>query len=177
MPRDGPARSLSKSRHDCAVVGQTGPVMHPRPDVRCSDGLIMDLFPQPGTTGFLILCVGIYFVMVNAVTRLLCRQDRRWREAQKPGIEGPIFMVLALIGGWPAMKYELWFEGNRAGGGATAWVVTLVATAYVGAYAVLVLPGQLPDMTPGEMLSYVIQGGEGDRAARLPRRFGPGADD
>ncbi|MCT8331377.1 hypothetical protein [Albidovulum sediminis] len=137
----------------------------------------MDYFPQPGTTGFLILCVGIYLLMINAVTRLLCRQDKIWREAQKPGIEAPIFMVLALMGGWPAMKYELWFEGNRAGGNATAWIVTLVATAYVGGYAVLVLPGQLPDMTAGEMLSYLIQGGEGDRAARLPRRFGPGADD
>ncbi len=136
----------------------------------------MDYLPRPGTVEFLILCVGLYLVAVNALTLMLCRLDRRWRDEGKPGIEGLTLVVLALMGGWPALKYALWFEGNRAGGRAASWAVTLVATAQIAGAGAVVLPGRIPDMTAGEMLAYLVQGGPQAEEKSLPRRFGPGSE-
>ena len=137
---------------------------------------MMDMVPMPGSTGFLILCLGLYLAMVNALTLYLCRLDRRLDAEGRAGIPGWLFVLLAVLGGWPAMKYELWFEANRAGGMAVAWAVTVVAAVQVVTAGAIYLPGRLPDMTVGEMLTQLMQGKSKDDKPALPRRFGPGAD-
>ncbi|MCO5127535.1 MAG: hypothetical protein M9957_09755 [Rhodobacteraceae bacterium] len=135
----------------------------------------MDYLPRPGTVEFLILCAGLYLVAVNALTLMLCRLDRRWRDEGKPGIEGLTLVVLALMGGWPALGYALWFR-ETAPVARCILAVTFVATAQIAGAGAVVLPGRIPDMTAGEMLAYLVQGGPQAEEKSLPRRFGPGSE-
>lgn len=131
--------------------------------------------PVPGTTGFLLLCILVWLLLVTKLTAVVCRWDMRSVKARKPGISAVTLAVLSLLGGWPGYKKVQWLDAHRAGGPVAAWVATLAGLLYVGLAVWPFVPGQMPDMTPGEMLTYLIHGQSGVDDARLPTRFGPGS--
>jgi len=136
---------------------------------------MLDELPLPGTPGFLALCLAVWLIAVTLVTYWACKSDLRSAQARKPGIAAVTLVVLAVLGGWLGYKVVQWLDNHRAGGWVAAWTATLAGVAHAGALGVLIGPGMLPDMTFGEMLTYMTQGEQGVDESRKPRRFGPGS--
>lgn len=131
--------------------------------------------PFPGTPGFLVLCLAIWLTVVTLATYWACKSDLRSAQSRATGVSAITLVILTLLGGWLGYKVVQWLDNHRAGGRLTAWVATLAGAAQVGLVAFAAAQGMIPDMTVGEMLTYMTQGEQGVDEARLPRRFGPGS--